>query len=37
MNPDIGVTVVYASGAPDTAAFNDPAGGQALAQQMLQQ
>jgi basic membrane protein A len=37
INPDINVTVVYASGAPDAAAFNDPAGGQALAQQMLQQ
>jgi basic membrane protein A len=36
-NPDVNVQVVYASGAPDTAAFNDPAGGQALAQQMLQQ
>jgi basic membrane protein A len=37
VNPDIVVSVLYASGAPDTAAFNDPAGGQALAQQMLAQ
>lgn len=37
VNPDATVSVVYASTAPDTAAFNDPAGGQALAQQMLAQ
>ena len=37
INPDAQVTVVYASGAPDQAAFNDPAGGQALAEQMLAQ
>jgi basic membrane protein A len=37
INPDAVVTVTYASGAPDAAAFNDPAGGQALAQQMLAQ
>jgi basic membrane protein A len=37
VNPDVVVSVLYASGAPDTAAFNDPAGGQALAQQMLAQ
>ena len=35
VNPDAVVTVTYASGAPDAAAFNDPAGGQALAQQLL--
>ncbi len=37
VNPDINVSVVYASGAPDAAAFNDPPGGQAIATQMLQQ
>jgi basic membrane protein A len=37
INPDINVIVTYASGAPDTAAFNDPAGGQAIAQQLLAQ
>ena len=37
VNPDADVTVVYVSGAADTAAFNDPAGGQALAQQLLAQ
>lgn len=37
VNPDAVVTVVYASGAADAAAFNDPAGGQALAQQLLAQ
>jgi basic membrane protein A len=37
VNPDAVVTVAYVSGAPDTAAFNDPAGGQALAQQLLAQ
>lgn len=37
VNPDAVVTVTYASGAPDAAAFNDPAGGQALAQQLLAQ
>jgi len=36
-NPDAVVTVTYVSGAPDTAAFNDPAGGQAIAQQLLAQ
>ncbi len=37
VNPDVVVTVTYVSGAPDTAAFNDPAGGQAIAQQLLAQ
>lgn len=37
VNPDAVVTVTYVSGAPDTAAFNDPAGGQAVAQQLLAQ
>jgi basic membrane protein A len=37
VNPDVSVTVVYASAAPDQVAFNDPAGGTALAQQMLAQ
>jgi basic membrane protein A len=37
VNPDAVVTVTYVSGAPDTAAFNDPAGGLAVAQQMLAQ
>jgi basic membrane protein A len=37
VNPDAVVTVAYVSGAPDTAAFNDPAGGQAFAQQLLAQ
>jgi basic membrane protein A and related proteins len=37
VNPDASVTVTYVSGAPDTAAFNDPAGGQAIAQQLLAQ
>lgn len=37
VNPDISVATLYVSGAPDAAAFNDPAGGQAAAQQMLQQ
>jgi basic membrane protein A len=37
VNPDVQVAVVYVSGAPDTAAFNDPAGGLATAQQMLAQ
>jgi len=37
VNPDAVVVVTYASGAPDAAAFNDPAGGQALAQQMMAQ
>lgn len=37
VNPDAVVTVTYVSGAPDTAAFNDPAGGQAIAQQLLAQ
>lgn len=37
VNPDAVVTVTYASGAPDATAFNDPAGGQALAQQLLAQ
>ena len=37
VNPDAVVTVTYASGAPDAAAFNDPAGGQALTQQLLAQ
>jgi basic membrane protein A len=37
INPDAVVTVTYASGAPDSAAFNDPAGGQAIAQQLLAQ
>jgi len=36
-NPDAVVTVTYVSGAADAAAFNDPAGGQALAQQLLAQ
>jgi len=36
-NPDVVVTVTYVSGAPDAAAFNDPAGGQAIAQQLLAQ
>jgi basic membrane protein A len=37
VNPDAVVTVTYVSGAPDAAAFNDPAGGQAVAQQLLAQ
>jgi basic membrane protein A and related proteins len=37
INPDAVVTVTYVSGAPDTAAFGDPAGGQAIAQQLLAQ
>ncbi len=37
VNPDAVVTVTYISGAPDAAAFNDPAGGQAIAQQLLAQ
>jgi len=37
INPDTVVTVTYVSGAPDTAAFGDPAGGQAIAQQLLAQ
>ncbi len=37
VNPDATVVVTYVSGAPDTAAFNDPAGGQAIAQQLLAQ
>jgi basic membrane protein A len=37
INPDAVVTVTYVSGAPDTAAFNDPAGGQAISQQLLAQ
>ena len=37
INPDAVVTVTYVSGAPDAAAFNDPAGGQAIAQQLLAQ
>jgi basic membrane protein A len=37
VNPDAVITVTYVSGAPDAAAFNDPAGGQALAQQLLAQ
>ena len=37
INPDSVVTVTYVSGAPDAAAFNDPAGGQAIAQQLLAQ
>ena len=37
VNPDAVVTVTYVSGAPDAAAFNDPAGGQAIAQQLLAQ
>jgi basic membrane protein A and related proteins len=37
VNPDVAVTVTYVSGAPDAAAFNDPAGGQAIAQQLLAQ
>ena len=37
INPDVNVTVTYISGAPDAAAFNDPAGGQAVAQQLLAQ
>ncbi len=37
VNPDVNVTVTYISGAPDAAAFNDPAGGQAVAQQLLAQ
>ena len=37
VNPDASVTVTYVSGAPDAAAFNDPAGGQAIAQQLLAQ
>jgi basic membrane protein A and related proteins len=37
VNPDAVVTVTYVSGAPDNAAFNDPAGGQAIAQQLLAQ
>jgi basic membrane protein A and related proteins len=37
INPDVVVTVTYVSGAPDAAAFNDPAGGQAIAQQLLAQ
>jgi basic membrane protein A len=37
VNPDAVITVTYVSGAPDTAAFNDPAGGQAIAQQLLAQ
>ncbi len=36
-NPDAVITVTYVSGAADAAAFNDPAGGQALAQQLLAQ
>ena len=37
VNPDVQVTVTYVSGAPDAAAFNDPAGGQAISQQLLAQ
>lgn len=37
VNPDVVVAVSYISGAPDTLAFNDPASGQAFAQQMLAQ
>jgi basic membrane protein A len=37
VNPDVVVAVSYISGAPDTLAFNDPASGQAFAQQMLSQ
>ena len=37
INPDINVVTAYVSEAPDAAAFADPAGGQAFAQQMLQQ
>jgi len=37
VNPDIEVKIAYVSAAPDAAAFADPAGGQAFAQQMLQQ
>lgn len=37
VNPDIEVSVQYVSEAPDAAAFNDPAGGKAFAEQLLQQ
>jgi basic membrane protein A len=37
VNPDVSVTVTYVSGAPDAAAFNDPAGGQSIASQLLLQ
>lgn len=37
VNPDVNVVVTYVSGAPDAAAFNDPSGGQAIAQQLLAQ
>ena len=37
IDPDAVVTVTYVSGAPDAAAFNDPAGGQSIAQQLLLQ
>jgi basic membrane protein A len=37
VNPDIEVEVQYVSEAPDAAAFNDPAGGKAFAEQLLQQ
>lgn len=36
VNPDVQVELKYVSPAPDAKAFNDPAGGKAFAQQMLQ-
>lgn len=35
VNPDITVDLLYVSAAPDAAAFNDPTGGQAFAEQYL--
>jgi basic membrane protein A len=37
VNPSIKVDLKYVSAAPDTKAFNDPAGGKAAADQLLQQ
>jgi basic membrane protein A len=37
VNPDVKVELQYVSRAPDAKAFNDPAGGKAFAQQMLNQ
>lgn len=37
VNPNVKVELKYISGAPDTKAFNDPAGGKAAADQMLAQ
>jgi basic membrane protein A len=37
VNPNIKVDLKYVSGAPDTKAFNDPAGGKAAADQLLSQ